>query len=296
MKRLSERRARTALWLLAGTALLLASGCTAWRIRQSVELARASEPWQQSPDAVTLRLLIVGDSTGVGTGATSPERSLAGLIGQAHPQLLIQNRAEDGAKFADVVRQLGAGGRFDIVLVQAGGNDVIRLRDLDAMRDDIDRVVSLARQRASLVILMPAGNVGNAPFFFAPVSWAMTRRSRAMHGFVQDAAARTGATYVNLFHERDDDPFVIDKTLNARDGLHPSDAGYQVWLRELMAQSDLSQRLQIARRRLKGSRKPHHAKPSRSATERPSRLHTSRLKSASRSWVNGFRPSLWFSR
>lgn len=246
MKLRSEHHVRTALWLLAGTALLLVSGCTAWRIRQSIELARASEPWQQSPDPAKLRLLIVGDSTAVGTGATLPERSLAGLIGQSHPQLLIENRAEDGARFTDVVRQLGAAGRFDIVLVQAGGNDVIRLRELDGLRGDIDRVVSLARERASLVILMPAGNVGNAPFFFAPLSWTMTRRSRAMHGFVQDAAARTGATYVNLFHERDNDPFVIDKRLNARDGLHPSDAGYEVWLRELMAQSDLPRRLSVA--------------------------------------------------
>ena len=246
MKRSSQRRSRTVLWLLAGTALLLASGCTAWRIRQAVELARASEPWQQNPDAATLRLLIVGDSTGVGTGATSPERSLAGLIGQAHPRLLIENRAEDGAKFADASRQLEVGGRFDIVLVQAGGNDVIRLRDLDGLRGDVDRVAGLARQRANLVILMPAGNVGNAPFFFAPLSWSMTRRSRVLHGFVQDAAARTGAVYVKLFHERADDPFVIDKSLNARDGLHPSDAGYQVWLRELMAQADLSQRLSRA--------------------------------------------------
>jgi lysophospholipase L1-like esterase len=246
MKRLSERRSKTSLWLLAGAALLLASGCPAWRIRESVELARASEPWQQSPEAATLRLLIVGDSTGVGTGATSPGRSLAGLIGKSHPRLFIENRAEDGAKFADVQRQLGAGGRFDIVLVQAGGNDVIRLRELDALRTDIDRVADLALQRASLVILMPAGNVGNAPFFFAPVSWSLTRRSRAMHGFVKDAAARTGATYVNLFHERADDPFVVDKSLNASDGLHPSDAGYEVWLRALMAQSDLSQRLSRA--------------------------------------------------
>ena len=105
MKRLSERRARTALWLLAGTALLLASGCTAWRIRQSVELARASEPWQQSPDAATLRLLIVGDSTGVGTGATAPERRPDRLIGQAHPAAADREPCrEDGAKFADVVQ------------------------------------------------------------------------------------------------------------------------------------------------------------------------------------------------
>ena len=41
---------------------------------------------------------------------------------------------------------------------------------------------------------MPAGNVGNAPFFFVPLSWWMTQRSRALHGLVQDSAARTGAT------------------------------------------------------------------------------------------------------
>ncbi len=149
----------------------------------------------------------------MGTGASSPQRSLAGLIGQTHPRLLIENRARGGAKFADVVRQLGADERFDIVLVQAGGNDVI---------------------------LMPAGNVGNAAFFFAPVSWRMTQRSRAMRGFVRDAAARTGATYVNMFHERADDPFARDKRLNASDG------GYEVWLHELMAQTDLARRLSRA--------------------------------------------------
>lgn len=246
MKRLSIRRLTPVLWLLAGGALLMSAGCAAWRIRQSVELARLSEPWQQSPDAAVLRLLIVGDSTAVGTGASSPAHSLAGLIGQAHPRLLIENRAQDGAKFADVVEQLGGAERFDIVLVQAGGNDVIRLRGLDDMRSDIEQVAGLAQQRGKVVVLMPAGNVGNAPFFFVPLSWWMTQRSRAMHGLVQDAAARSGAVYVNLFHERADDPFVIDKRLNASDGLHPSDAGYEVWLHELMTQGGMAQRLSRA--------------------------------------------------
>lgn len=133
-----------------------------------------------------------------------------------------------------------------MVLVQAGGNDVIRLTRLDHLRSDIDRVADLASQRADRVVLMPAGNVGNAPFFFAPVSWLMTRRSRSLHRFVKDASARTGAAWVNLFHERAADPFVIDKALNASDGLHPSDAGYQVRLRELLAQSDLAERLGAA--------------------------------------------------
>jgi hypothetical protein len=147
MKRIG-RRSASALALAAGAALLLSSGCAVWRVGQSLELARRSEPWQQTPERATLRMLIVGDSTAVGTGASEAGQSLAGLIGQSHPQLLIENRARDGARFADVARQLGGAGRFDIVLVQAGGNDVIRLRGMDALRSDIDRVADLARSRA----------------------------------------------------------------------------------------------------------------------------------------------------
>jgi lysophospholipase L1-like esterase len=231
---------------VAGAALLLSSGCAVWRVGQSIDLARQSEPWQQMPERAVQRMLVVGDSTAVGTGASGAERSLAGLIGRSHPGLLIENRAKDGARFADVAAQLVGNERFDIVLVQAGGNDVIRMRGLDAMRADIDLVVGMAGKRADVVLLMPAGNVGNAPFFFPPLSWWMTQRSRSLHQFVADAASRSGAVYVNLFHEREADPFVADKSLNASDGLHPSDAGYRLWLNELTAQADLARRLSRA--------------------------------------------------
>ncbi len=210
--------ARTAL-LAVGAAVLLLSGCAAWRIGQAVEMARVSEPLQQSPDKPSLRLLVVGDSTAVGTGASSASTSLAGLIAQQHPTWQIQNRSRDGAKFGDVLNQLDGQDRFDIVLVQAGGNDVIRLVDLDALNVTIDQVAAAAKERADKVVLMPAGNVGNAPFFFAPVSWWMTSRSRQMHAFVRKAAERHGATYVRLFQEREDDPFVLNPGLHARDGL-----------------------------------------------------------------------------
>jgi lysophospholipase L1-like esterase len=234
------------LWV-AGAAVLAFSGCAAWRIGQSMELARRSEPLQQQPVGATLRLLIVGDSTAVGTGASSPQSSLAGLIASGHPRLWIENRARDGARFADVLAQLTGPERFDIVLVQAGGNDVIRLRDLDALRKDIDLVVDAAAVRAPVVVVMPAGNVGNAPFFFAPLSWLMTQRSRDLHRFVADSTARRGAVYVNLFHERADDPFVADPGLNASDGLHPSDAGYRSWWQALRTQAGLNERLASAR-------------------------------------------------
>lgn len=221
--------------------LLFSSGCAVWRISQSAEMARQSEPHQQRPPGATLRLLVVGDSTAVGTGATSPSGSVAGLLGAQQPRWWIENRGRDGARFADVRDQLAANAeRFDIVLVQAGGNDVIRLSNAESLRRSIDAVASLARERAPLVLLMPSGNVGNAPFFFPPMNWWMTHRSRELHAMVREAAVRRGAVYVNLFKERRDDPFVKDKALNARDGLHPSDAGYRAWHAELLAQSPLA--------------------------------------------------------
>ncbi len=226
-------------WLAVATAavVLVTSGCAAWRIGQAADLARQSTPFQQNPVSAKRSLLIVGDSTGVGTGASAPSNSLAGLLGSAYPDLRIDNRARDGATFADVLGQFPGPQRFDLVLIQAGGNDVIRLRSDADVRADIDRVTAMARAVSDRVVLMPAGNVGNAPFFFAPVSWHMTQRARRLHGFVRESAARHGAVVVNLFKEKTDDPFVQVPGLHAVDGLHPSDAGYRLWRDELLAQS-----------------------------------------------------------
>lgn len=227
--------------------LLTTTGCAAWRIQQSAELARASEAFQATPPKPTASLLIVGDSTAVGTGATSPANSLAGLIARDHPQLRIVNRAQDGAKFAGIVQQLEStdgGEKFDAILVLGGGNDVIRMTRYGAMAQDIARSAQLARTHAGLVVVMPAGNVGNAPFFFPPVSWWMSRRAAALHRFVREAASDNGALFVDLYKDKANDPFAQRATeLNAADGLHPNDAGYRVWYEELKAQAGFGQRL-----------------------------------------------------
>lgn len=228
---------RLLLWSATAAAVLLLAGCAAWKVNTAKDLAKASEPLQRSVAAPSARLLIVGDSTAVGTGASSPATSLAGLLANTYPGLNIENRAKDGATVADLPAQLDGAGRVDIVLIQAGGNDVIKLHSLDSVRMDLDRTVRLAREKAQHVVLMPSGNVGNAPFFFPPVSWLMTSRSRDLHTIVRETAAREGVVYVNLFKEKADDPFVKKPELNARDGLHPSDAGYRVWYEELQTQS-----------------------------------------------------------
>jgi lysophospholipase L1-like esterase len=153
----------------------------------------------------------------------------------------VVNLSADGARYKDFAQQLqSASGRFDTVLVMGGGNDVIRLTGEDKLREQVERVAALAREHGARVILMPPGNVGNAPFFMRPVSWYMDRRSRMLHGIVRETAARTGAAYVNLYKDRESDPFAQrPEELHAADGLHPSDAGYRLWVEELRRQAAL---------------------------------------------------------
>ncbi len=231
--------------ILAVLALTVVTGQAAWRIKQSAALARQSEPLQALPDAPLKSLLIVGDSTGVGTGASSPAHSVAGLIARDHPQWRIVNRSEDGARFADIALQLQGDERFDAVLVMGGGNDVIRLTRHDALAQSIATTVQLAKGKSNVVLIQPPGNVGNAPFFFPPLSWLMTRRSKSLHRLVREVAAEYGAVYINLYQDRADDPFAQQPDeFNARDGLHPSDTGYRLWYDALITQGALSRRLE----------------------------------------------------
>lgn len=217
----------------------------AWRWRLAQTLVQRSHPFEHQPPTAQLRLLMVGDSTGVGTGATSSQATVTGLIAQHHPHVHIANRARNGARFADIVLQLQAAPpeRFDVILIFGGGNDVIRLTELGALQADLARALQLARAQAEHVVLMPAGNMGNVPFFFPPWSWLMTRRSRQLHALIRRHAAAGEVIYVDGFRDRHSDPFALQAELNSIDGLHPSDAGYQLWFSELQRQADLAAKL-----------------------------------------------------
>jgi len=234
---------------LAGLSLLVGfaagtGGYAALRLRQSARLAQGQHPFDRLARPEGARLLIIGDSMAEGRGASAPDYSLAGLLSRANPSLTVVNRGCAGARFADFIDQLDGDERFDAVLVQGGANDVLRLTPAAALRDSVRQVAQRARTYAGLVVFMPPGNVGNAAFFHPPWSWWMSRRSRRLHAIVADEAQANGALYVSLFQEREDDPFARHpRRLYARDGLHPNDAGYELWQRELETQVQLSAKL-----------------------------------------------------
>ena len=236
-----KRVGGVAIGITTVVALLAMAGCSYSRLQVAKELVARSDPFQAQPAAPVASLLVIGDSTAVGTGASSPAHSVPGMIGASHPYLRTVNRAVNGARYVDFEQQLQQSPEhFDVVLVLGGGNDVMRLTGEDALLTSIRNVAALATARGNKVILMPPGNVGNAPFFYPPVTWLMTRRSQVLHALIRQAAQDAGVVYVNLYKPRSEDPFAQrPEETHAGDGLHPSDEGYRLWLEDLQKQAGL---------------------------------------------------------
>jgi len=212
------------------------------RIHKGMKFAAASVPFDVRIPNANHRILVVGDSTGVGTGADRPQDSIAGRIFRDYPDVEIVNRARNGAKVEDVIEQLHnfVSQTFDIVLVQAGGNDILRFTDLDKLRRIIVEVLGAAENIGTHVIFISTGNVGSAPAFFAPVNWIYTRRTRKVRQVFMEEAGRAGVEYVDLFKEKKDDPFWQEpERFYASDFLHPGSAGYSLWYEELKRQTSL---------------------------------------------------------
>lgn len=212
-------------------------------IRVGEGLASRAVPFARELGEPSFRILVAGDSTGVGTGASGPEASLAGLTGNKYPAASVTNVAVNGAKAHGVIAQLNQDeGTYDLVLLHVGGNDTVRFTDLEALRRDIRTILDLAVKKGSRVLLTSTGNVGTVPLFPAPTRWILDRRTRSVRSILVEEVALSGQNvrYTDLFREKPQDPFALDPaTYYAADQFHPSDAGYRDWFGLMERELDL---------------------------------------------------------
>jgi lysophospholipase L1-like esterase len=177
-------------------------------------------------------VLILGDSTGVGVGATLPEESIAGLLAADYPDADIVNVAESGARVARAIEQarmcIDAGLRFDLVLLHVGANDIVADTPLGRLADDCDMLLHELGRLALRTVWLGPPDLGLAPLFPPPYSWMMASRSRAATRVFSDAAARCNVAFVDFsapahvahFSRRRREHFAVD-------GFHPNSASYK---------------------------------------------------------------------
>lgn len=177
------------------------------------------------------RILIAGDSLAMGVGSIHGKNSLAGRIHADFPSAEIVNSARSGAKLAQATDQIhDRTGRFDVIVIAAGANDIIRFRPYRRAESDARLLLQVAKEKGDRVIWLVSGNIGLAPLWPWPVGSLYTYRTRKYHAKFQSLAKKEGVMFVDLFKERADDIFIKDPVrYYAKDGLHLSDDGYMVW-------------------------------------------------------------------
>ena len=177
----------------------------------------------------TRRLLIVGDSTAVGLGASRVDETLAGRLIGHFPSTAVENHACIGARARDMAPQLqcAALSAYDAVLIAVGGNDILRGTPRVAFRTQLESAITQARRLSSLVIVVNSANVGSAPLFPWPLNAMLSRRSLRVRSTFEEVCRKLDAEFVNFTFEPDADPFRQQPAIYfASDGLHPTSAAY----------------------------------------------------------------------
>jgi lysophospholipase L1-like esterase len=216
--------------MLAG---LLLDAAAFWRgVGRARRFAAAGRRFERRLSARRATVLILGDSTGVGVGATRPEESVAGLLAADYPDADIVNVAVSGTRVAGAIEQvrrcLEAGLRVDLALLHVGGNDVVDDTPPHQLASDCDTLLQELGRLAARTVWLGPPDLGLAPLFPRLYAWVMASRSRVASQVFAAAAARHDVVFVDFsapahvayFRKRRRKHFAVD-------GFHPNSASYK---------------------------------------------------------------------
>jgi lysophospholipase L1-like esterase len=181
-----------------------------------------------------VRIVALGDSLALGTGASAPEN---GFIFQSYRRVLAErpgSRIDDlaigGATVADVLRLQVPRLAYepaDVAIVCVGGNDVVRRTSPARFAATYGELV--ARLRAALpatrLIVCGVPDVALSPLFSGRDTATIARLSAADDGAVRAIAKRSAAAFADLYAVTRRDRADANRLLSD-DRFHPSDAGY----------------------------------------------------------------------
>lgn len=203
--------------------------------KRALRLPEAAGPRRGTTGAgPPLRLLIIGDSSAAGVGATTQREALAGQLTAAlgrRRTVSWQLIASTGATTATTLARLKSDALdpADIVLVILGVNDVTRGGPQAAWLRSHATLRALLRHKttAQHLYISEIPPLGAFPLLPDPLRWLLGRRAaRFGTALAQALEKEPGCSYVQL-------PDTLDPADMAEDGFHPGPVIYAAWAKEL---------------------------------------------------------------
>lgn len=179
------------------------------------------------------RVLFIGDSTVVGTGALIPDDSIVGRFGRDCPNLEIINLGKNGDRVPRLDARFDpkAVGKFDLIVIQIGGNDVVFSTDPVVVSLAIDNILRKAKLASGKVALVFSGSdLDDAPFFPWFLDQTISNRSRQIMGILKTAAEKNNVFFVDMNGTvAEQIIFLAPGKYFASDHFHPNSDGYSLW-------------------------------------------------------------------
>ena len=194
------------------------------------------QPFERNNPSATLKILIVGDSTAVGTGARDNTTSTAGWFGQDFPDAHIVNFSKNGLTLEGLLQDFHPqpGNHYSLIVAQIGANDIMHFTSMEKIKDRLSQVIDRLKPLGDTLVILHSGHVGLAPIFSWPSDEILGWRSRKVREIYQQVARSKGILYVDLYTERHNDLFLKDiKRYYSADLLHPSGYGYRHWYQRI---------------------------------------------------------------
>lgn len=200
-----------------------------------------------------VRVVVLGDSTGAGVGATETAATVGARLAAAVAEgtgrgVALTSVAVSGARTTDLAGQIdrvldgestaaaaGADGEAgpatppDVAVILIGSNDATHVTPLSTVRDALGSAVGRLTDAGVEVVVGTAPDLGAATAFPQPLRAIVGWRGDAVAEASREAVLAAGGTPVDLAAKTGPAFRAYpDRNLSA-DDFHPSDAGYARW-------------------------------------------------------------------
>lgn len=194
------------------------------------QFIRSTVKFERQGDA-DQHVLVVGDSLAYGTGTSSPEKSVAGLVAARYPGAKVTNLGFNGKRTKELAVEMNQlEGHYDLILIIVGGNDILRpWVNLKQSGENLKSIYKEASTKSSQVVALTTGDFRYTTFFLWPLNLYYSDRSVELRNHAQAAASQyKNVMYIDMVEHNKTAKF--DQVKEASDHLHLSDDGAQYWL------------------------------------------------------------------